>query len=138
MFLDILQNSQENTCARVSILIKLLTRPATSLKYRFWHRYFPVNFPKEHLFYRIRLGDCFYKTTEDPYILVVFFNFQVACNCSNSSKQEVKHSFYNQSVKGEKYQLDLSELLMSWSDCFLSQSKFFDQLLHRKTKQKQK
>ena len=27
---------------------------------------------------------------------------------------------------------------MSWSDCFLSQSKYFDQLLHRKTKQKQK
>ena len=27
---------------------------------------------------------------------------------------------------------------MSWSDCFLSQSKYFDQLSHRKTKQKQK
>ena len=24
---------------------------------------------------------------------------------------------------------------MSWSDCFLSQSKYFDQLSHRKTKQ---
>ena len=27
---------------------------------------------------------------------------------------------------------------MSWSDCFLSQSKYFDQLPYRKTKQKQK
>ena len=32
-----------------------------------------------------------------------------ACNCSNLSKQEVKHSYYNLSIKGEKYQLDLSK-----------------------------
>ena len=30
-----------------------------------------------------------------------------ACNCSNLSKQEAKHSCYNLSIKGEKYQLDL-------------------------------
>ena len=35
-------------------------------------------------------------------------------------KQEVKHSYYNKSIKGEKYQLDLSKLLISWSDCFLA------------------
>ena len=35
VFLDISQNSQENTCARVSFLIK-----------RLWHRRFPVNFVK--------------------------------------------------------------------------------------------
>ena len=35
MFLKILQNSQENTCARVSFLIK-----------RLWYRCFPVNFAK--------------------------------------------------------------------------------------------
>ena len=52
------------------------------------------------------------------YTLFVFFNFHVACNCSNSSKQETKHSYYNLPVKGEKYQLDLSKLLMSRSDCF--------------------
>ena len=62
----------------------------------------------------------------------------MACNCSSLLKQEVKHSYYNLSMKREKYQLDLSKLLMSWSDCFLSQSKYFDQLSHRKTKQKQK
>ena len=70
-------------------------------------------------------------------MLFVFFYFQVACNCSDSSKQEIKHSYFNLSIKGEKYQLDLSKL-MSWSDYFLSQSKYFDQLSDRKTKQKQK
>ena len=39
--LEISQNSQENTCARVSSL-----RPATLLKNRFWHRCFSVNFAK--------------------------------------------------------------------------------------------
>ena len=53
-------------------------------------------------------------------------------------KQEVKHSYYNLSIKGEKYQLDLSKLLMSWSVCFLSQSKYFVQLSHRKNKTKAK
>ena len=45
MFLEISQNSQENTCVRVSFLIKLKA-PATLLKNRFWHRFFPVNFAK--------------------------------------------------------------------------------------------
>ena len=36
MFLAILQNSQENTCTRVSLFFLL--------KNRLWHRYFPVNF----------------------------------------------------------------------------------------------
>ena len=46
VFLEILQNSQESTCARVPFLIKLQARPATLLKKRFWHRCFPVNFAK--------------------------------------------------------------------------------------------
>ena len=45
-FLEISQNSQENTRARVSFLIKLQAAPATSLKRRLWHRCFPVNFAK--------------------------------------------------------------------------------------------
>ena len=44
MFLEISQNSQENTCARVSFLIKL--RPATLLKKRLWQRCFCINFAK--------------------------------------------------------------------------------------------
>ena len=59
VFLEISQNSQENTCTRVSFLIKLQAwgqslffnkvaglRPATLLKKRLWHRCFPVNFVK--------------------------------------------------------------------------------------------
>ena len=61
VFLEVLQNSLENTSARVSFLIKLQTfliraeywdlriqygfgRPATVLKKRLWHRCFSVNF----------------------------------------------------------------------------------------------
>ena len=46
VFLEISQDSQENTYARVSFLIKLQTTPATLLKKRLWHRCFPVNFAK--------------------------------------------------------------------------------------------
>ena len=61
MFLEILQNSKEITCARVSYLIKL--RPATLLRKRLWHRCFPLNFAKflrtpfiiEHLWWLLLL-----------------------------------------------------------------------------------
>ena len=47
VFLEIWQNSQENTCARVSFFNKVASlRPATLLKKRLWHRRFPVNFAK--------------------------------------------------------------------------------------------
>ena len=46
MFLEICQNSQENTSARVSFLTKLQAAPATLLKKRLWHRCFSVNFDK--------------------------------------------------------------------------------------------
>ena len=68
MFLEILQNSQENTCPRVSFLIKLqawvsflVKLPATLLKKNsgagifLWILW---NF-SEHLFYRTPLNDCF-------------------------------------------------------------------------------
>ena len=49
VFLEISQNLQERTYARVSFLIKLQVwglRPSTLLKKRLWHRCFPVNFVK--------------------------------------------------------------------------------------------
>ena len=47
LFLEISQNSQKSTCARVSFLTKLQARgPATILKKGLWHRCFPVNFVK--------------------------------------------------------------------------------------------
>ena len=46
VFLEILQNLQENTCALVSFLKTLQTQPATLLKKRLWYNCFPVNFVK--------------------------------------------------------------------------------------------
>ena len=47
VFLEISQDSQDNTCARVSFFAKVAgLRPATLLKKRPWHSCFPVNFAK--------------------------------------------------------------------------------------------
>ena len=46
MFLEISQNSQENTCARASFLITLQASALQLFKQRLWHRCFPVNFVK--------------------------------------------------------------------------------------------
>ena len=47
MFLEISQNSQQNTSARVCFLNKVVDlRPATLLKKRLWHRCFSVDFAK--------------------------------------------------------------------------------------------
>ena len=43
VFLEIPQNSQENTCPKVSFLIKLQVA-LTLFKKKLWHRYFPVNY----------------------------------------------------------------------------------------------
>ena len=62
VFLEILQNSQKNTCVRVSFLI----RPATLLKKRFWHKCFSVNFAKF-------LRTLFLQTTSERLLLFLFF-----------------------------------------------------------------
>ena len=71
VFLEISQNSHENTSARVSFLINLQAlglRPATLLKRRLWHTCFPVNFVKflrtpifiEHIWWlRLHWGEVF-------------------------------------------------------------------------------
>ena len=46
VFLKISQNSSENTCIRVSVLIKLLVSACNFIKKRFWHRCFPMNSAK--------------------------------------------------------------------------------------------
>ena len=46
VFVEISQNSQENTCARVFFNKVLGLRPATLLKKILWYRCFPVNFSK--------------------------------------------------------------------------------------------
>ena len=72
MFLEISQNSQENTCARDSFLIQLQARSATFLKKSFRDRCFPVNFSKflRTLFYRAPPDDCFcYFYIKQPILL---------------------------------------------------------------------
>ena len=61
LFLEISQNYEENTCTRVSFLIKLQAVPATLLKKRLCHRCFPVNFAKflRTRFLKITSGGCF-------------------------------------------------------------------------------
>ena len=63
VFLEISQNSQENTCVRVFFSNVPGLRPATLLKKKLWHRCFSVNFAKSlrPLFYRTPLDDCFWK-----------------------------------------------------------------------------
>ena len=48
VFLELSQNSQENTCARVSLLIKLQAeaKACNFIKKGMWYRYLPVNFVK--------------------------------------------------------------------------------------------
>ena len=47
VFLEISQNSQENTCAKVSFFKKVAgLTPANLLKKRLWHSYFSANFEK--------------------------------------------------------------------------------------------
>ena len=60
VLLEISQNLQENTCARVSFLIRDL-RPATLLKKSLWHRCISVNFVKflRTLFLQNTSGGCF-------------------------------------------------------------------------------
>ena len=64
VFLEMSQNSQENTCVTVSFLIKLQAESATLLKKRLWYRCFPVDLAKflgtlfltEHLRQLLLLG----------------------------------------------------------------------------------
>ena len=76
VFLEISQDSQESTCARVSFVVR--PQPATLLKKGFWHRCFPVNlakflrtpFLKEHFRWLLLLLDCFIQYIYDCHLLV--------------------------------------------------------------------
>ena len=97
VFLEISQNSQENTCAKVSFLLKFagLMR-ATLLKIRPWHRRFPANFVKF-------LRTSFLQNTSRRLLLCGFVcrnskNYQVSQKNSNSKKPHLttswNHSLY--------------------------------------------
>ena len=83
MFLEISQNSQENTCTKVSFFTKVVgLRPATLSKRRPRHRYSPVNFVKflrttfitEHLRFLLleMMTNAFYFTLRALFVLQMF------------------------------------------------------------------
>ena len=68
VFLKILQNSQENNCARASVLIKFQ-------KIRLWHSCFPVHlakFSRTTFIYRSSCLEVFYKLRTEVVIEVNF------------------------------------------------------------------
>ena len=80
VFLEISQNSQENTCARVSFIIKMQVWPATLLKKRLWHRCLPVNFVKSLRtpYLQNTCGGCFWFFLIGPWFIRIFrlWNFE--------------------------------------------------------------
>ena len=86
VFLEISQNSQKNSSARVSFSINLQAwglRPATLLKKSFWHRCFPANFAK---FLRTpSLTEQLCWLPLDSYILG-FYNDSKACSWTQARK----------------------------------------------------
>ena len=89
VFLEISQNSQENTCARDSFLIKLQANPATLLKKSLWYRYFHVNFAK---FLRTR----FLQNTSGR--LLLLFPHKTAYSSNNILKTHTRMQMATQSL----------------------------------------
>ena len=70
VFLEISQNSQENTCTRVCFFNKVAAlRPATLLKKRLWHRCFPVNLFKNIFLLELALRLPFHSNTSPGGVL---------------------------------------------------------------------
>ena len=139
MFLEISQNSQENTCARVSFLIKLQAETCNFIKKELWHRCFLVNFVKfirtpfvtEHLRCMSLLPPWFHAAYRDHKIFTLvttigfafilmnsykdlpvfrFFGDQVFICYSSTSSRDVLHIFCRSSMHGwEKLHLHLGK-----------------------------
>ena len=107
MFVRISQNSQENTCARVSFLNKVAgLTPATLLKKRLWYKCFPVNFVKfswallsQNTSGRLLLSlrhfwSYYYGNQSKSHVIVPFSNFSIL-HSKFSVQFHLKESFYN-------------------------------------------
>ena len=80
MFLEIPQISQENTCARVSILMACNFIEIETLAQVFSCEFCEIS--KDTFFTEYVWATASMKHTQDGYILFALFYFQVACNCS--------------------------------------------------------
>ena len=85
VFLKIPQNWQENICAESFFLIKLQTL-GNSIKKRFWHRCFPVNFAKF-------LRTTFLQNTSGRLLLIVGAHLYVAFLSTNMTAQKYNCEF---------------------------------------------
>ena len=100
VFLEILQNSQENTCIRVSFLIKFPALPASLLKKRLWHQCFLPHFAKflrtpyfiEHL-WRLLVETCMFKGLQE----------RVSFICNRGDTDEC---FFNYRYEEKNYYLE--------------------------------
>ena len=79
VFLESSKNSQKNTCARVSFLIKQQTLACNFIKKRLWQRCFPVNFVKF-------LRTPFLQNTSGRLLLEMFSVKQQAQACNFTKK----------------------------------------------------
>ena len=87
--LKILQNSQENHCARVSFFNKVAgLRSATLLKKRLWQKCFPLNFAKF-------LGTPFLQNTSWRLLLVVYRTQYNSLKCTRSSCENCSYNSKN-------------------------------------------
>ena len=77
------QNSQKNTCAKVSFFIKLQTS-ALKLKKKLWHKCFPVNFEKF-------LRTSFLQNTS----VRLFPKILIQIHKSVTDRKEIANIFYN-------------------------------------------
>ena len=99
VFLEISQNSQENTCARVSFLKKIL-----------WHRCFPVNFSKfiRTPFLRDHLR----------WLLLAFYCESTLYSFRTSSSKQVQYLTFKWMVTSWKY--SRSNIVQTSSLCYVT------------------
>ena len=87
VFLEISQNSQKNTCARVSFLISCRPEACNFIWKRLWHRCFPVNFTKF-------LRTPFLQNTSGRLILQSLIFYKVAAGACNFTKIRLWHKCF--------------------------------------------
>ena len=89
MLLEVSQNSQENTCARVSFLIKL--QASTLLKKTLLHRCFPVNFAK--------------------FLRTCFFSHNTFIGCFWRNKETLAQAFHKKRLWHRCFPVNFAEFL---------------------------
>ena len=94
VFLKILQNSQENTCARVSFLIKLQAKACNLIKKRLQQRSFLVNF-KKFLRTPFLQNTSWRNVHHFVYVLLIFFRFHKCFNIFHLRKDFITNRFFH-------------------------------------------